>query len=131
MKESASDNPPSRILVVDDDPEMRSVLLEELSEGGYRVSEADGGFDAIKWIQTESFDLVISEIRMGRDGGVALLRAVHGLKSVLPVILITAFGDWPEVISGFEGVVSGLISKPFRMEELKVSVKRALEMERK
>jgi DNA-binding NtrC family response regulator len=127
MKESLSHNHSSRILVVDDDPEMRSLLCDELSDGGYAVEQADDGMEAIRKINKEPFDLVITDIRMNRLGGVELLQAVNGLKIALPVILITAFGDWPEVISGYEGLVSSFISKPFKMEDLLSSVRRALQ----
>ncbi len=115
-----------RILVVDDDPEMRSLLNDELSDEGYEVIQAEDGSEAALKMKKESFNLLITDMRMAKGGGLELLDSAKEFNPGMPVIVITAFGDWPALMNAYEGVVFAFISKPFKMNELKAAIKKAL-----
>ena len=116
-----------RILVVEDDSEMRDLLTDELSDEGYEVTLAVDGSDATVKISEQAFDLVITDMRMPRKGGLELLPELKTACPNTPVILITAFGDWPTLIEAYDKGACDYICKPFKMEDLKRAVKKALQ----
>lgn len=127
MSASRKQNHPFRILVVEDDPEMRALLSDELSDEGYGVIQAEDGAEAASKIGHEAFDLVITDMRMPKAGGLELLPIVRQTCPDIPVILITAFGDWPSLIEAYEKGAVDYINKPFKMRDLKNSVRKALQ----
>ena len=116
----------TRILVVEDDQEMRALLRDELSDEGYEVIQAKDGAEGIMRIRDAAVHLVITDMKMASGGGMELLAAAKQFDSSLPVIMITAFGDWPTLVEAYDQGVYDFISKPFKMQELKQVVKRAL-----
>lgn len=118
---------PVRILVVEDDAEMRSFLSDELSDEGYDVREAGNGEEAAQVIAEEALDLIITDVRMPKVGGLDLLPHVKAAYPDLPVIVITAFGDWPILSEAYERGAVDYLDKPFKIIDLKNSIKRALQ----
>ena len=118
---------PFRILVVEDDSEMRSLLADELSEDGYEVVEAKDGAEAALKVVHEAFDLVITDMKMPKMGGLELLPVVKEASPDVPVIVITAFGDWHTSMEATEKGSFRYLTKPFKMPDLKEVVKQALE----
>ncbi len=106
------------ILVVDDEPDLREIIISELQFAGARTLEASNIFDAEKMIDQNSIDLVISDIRMPGGTGIELLDNVKNTISVSPLfILITGFAD----IDSREALDRGaeeLIQKPFALDDL-------------
>ncbi len=118
-----------QILVVEDDAEMRDLLKEELSDEGYRVIEAEDGEDAASKLRSEVFDVIITDIRMPRVGGIELLTSVTKAYPRTPVIVITAFGS-PEILdNACEKGAFDYIGKPFKLQDLKNAVRKALQWE--
>ncbi|MBI5166754.1 MAG: response regulator [candidate division NC10 bacterium] len=115
------------ILVVEDDLEMRNLLEKILSKGGYRISAASNGFEALKRIGEEPVDLVITDMLMPEMGGMRLLEEIKGAHPEKKVIMITAFGDWGSYSHAMDLGVFEFISKPLKMTELLEAVERALE----
>ncbi len=118
-----------RLLVVEDDPEMRELLRKVLEKDGFRVSVAQDGREAWALLGTagcEAFDAVVTDMLMPRDGGLELLALIHGARPSLPVIIVTAFGDWESYSRALELGAAGFISKPLRMAELRSAVHAAL-----
>ena len=126
MREASKQNHPYRILVVEDDPEMRALLTDELSDEGYAVTQAVDGADASLKVAHETFDLVITDMKMPNLGGLEFLPIVEKSCPGVPVLVITAFGDWPSFIEAYDKGAVDFISKPFKMLELKNAVKKAL-----
>ena len=126
MREANKQNHSYRILVVEDDPEMLSLLTDELSDEGYAVTQAPDGADASLKIAHETFDLVVTDMKMPNMGGLDLLSAVQESRPGIPVIMITAFGDRSSFIDAYKMGAVDYISKPFRMLDLKNAVKKAL-----
>ena len=115
-----------RLLIVEDDPEMRDLLRKVLEKEGYRVSVSGDGHQALLAFDRETFDLVVTDMLMPCDGGLELLAAVHRTHPSLPVIIVTAFGDWHSYSRALELGAAAFISKPLRMTELIAAVHAAL-----
>jgi DNA-binding NtrC family response regulator len=114
------------ILVVDDDPEMRALLLDVLRNDGYDVAEAKDGTEAVLALRARRFDLILMDKNMPGPSGLDLL---PGFRRVCPdsqIIMMTAFGDVPSYIEAVEKGAVEYLFKPFRMEELKAAIAKAL-----
>ncbi len=116
-----------RLLIVDDEEEMRGLLRKVLEKEGYRVAVAGDGRQALAALAQGSFDLVVTDMLMPHDGGLELLESVHRTHPSLPVIIVTAFGDWHSYTRALELGAAAFISKPLRMSELIAAVHSALE----
>ena len=112
----------ARILVVDDEPGMRDMLADALSLAGYQTKTAVDGFDALKLVRAEKFDLVISDVNMPRMNGFDLLQDLREHKDETPVILLTARGDRNDVTAGLKFGADDYVTKPFGLEELTLRV---------
>jgi two-component system, NtrC family, response regulator AtoC len=120
----------TRVLVAEDDAVARDLLCEILRGEGFVVEAVDDGAVAVARASGEPYDLVVSDVRMDRADGFSVLRAFTERAPETPVILITAFGD---VTGAMEAIAKGAydyVSKPFNVEELRLTVNRALERRR-
>ena len=116
----------SHLLIVEDDSEMRDLLRKVLEKEGYQVSVAGDGREAMVWLSENLFDLVVTDMLMPDDGGLELLEAIRGNHPTLPVIIITAFGDWASYSRALELGAAAFISKPLKMAELILAIQTAL-----
>lgn len=116
----------ARILVVDDDPQMRLALSEALRKVGYSVSTAQDGRTGKELISKGHFDLVITDVRMPGSDGFDLLRHIKEKFPLLPVILITAYASVDSAVSAIKAGAFDYVEKPFSVESLYSKVKRAL-----
>ncbi len=110
-----------RILVVDDEEAIRTLLQEELQDEGYEVMIATNARDALKMVQTETLDLVILDIRMPGMDGLEALPRILGLKEGLPVILNSAYTQFQE--SFMSWAADAYVVKSSDLTELKAKVK--------
>lgn len=116
------------ILVVDDDSDTQDLLREVLREEGYRVSTAGSAEEALNIGEQESFDIIISDIKLGTDlNGLDVLKAYKAIQPESEVILITAFGSMETAIEAVKAGAFDYISKPFKIDEVLLQVSRALE----
>jgi DNA-binding NtrC family response regulator len=116
-----------KILVVDDDQQMRLDLTEILSMEGYDVDSAGSGEEALKFIQRNGYDIVISDLKMPGMNGLELLARIKELKTDTRVIMITAYATIESAVEAMRRGASDYISKPFKINEIEVAVRRALE----
>ena len=107
-----------KILVAEDDRNLRRVLKAMLAREGYEVEEAANGAAALEWLSGNRADVVISDIRMPKMDGLALFRRCRERHPELPVILITAFGRIEDAVEAMRGGAFDYISKPFDEGEL-------------
>ena len=117
----------SRILVVDDDPEMRALLLDVLTSEGYEVVEAKDGTEAVLALRARKFDLILMDKNMPGPSGLDLLPGFRRVSPWSPIIMMTAFGDVPSYMEAVEKGAVEFLFKPFRMEELTSAITKALE----
>lgn len=118
------------LLVVDDDPVTIDLLKEVLSKEGYKVSTALSGEEAIVHGTDNLFDLIITDVRMGKKDGMEVLRFFRKNAPDTTVIMITAFGSIETAIEAIREGAYDYISKPFKLDEIKFTVQRALEQRR-
>lgn len=116
-----------RILVVDDDPEMCRLLSEFLQGEGFHVSSTGDSLEASNLIQREEFDLLITDLKMKGLKGLDLLEEVQRVAPLTPVIIITAFGTIESAIKAMKMGAYDYITKPFQMDELLLTLRKALE----
>ena len=120
----------ARLLVVDDDPVTVELLKEVLSKEGYQVSTALSGEEAIARGMDNLFDIIITDVRMGEKGGMDVLRFFKKNAPDTTVIMITAFGSIETAIEAIREGAYDYISKPFKLDEIKFTIQRALEQRR-
>jgi DNA-binding NtrC family response regulator len=120
-----------RILLVEDDAEMRRLLVDELLDEGYVVSQATDGEEAVLKLAHEEYDLVITDLVMPKISGLDLLSEVRKTRPHIPAILITAFGDWSSLTQAYEKGACNYICKPFKIKDLKDAVRNALQKEQR
>jgi two-component system response regulator AtoC len=120
----------AHLLVVDDDPVTIDLLKEVLSKEGYEVSTALSGEEAIAQGMDHLFDIIITDVRMGEKDGMEVLRFFKKNAPETTVILITAFGSIETAIEAIREGAYDYISKPFKLDEIKFTIQRALEQRR-
>ncbi|HTA18471.1 MAG TPA: sigma-54 dependent transcriptional regulator, partial [Polyangia bacterium] len=120
----------TNVLVAEDDRVARELLCEILRGEGFEVEAVDDGAGAVERAVAGRYDLVVSDVRMERSGGLDVLKAFTENAPATPVILITAFGDVTGAMEAIQRGAYDYVSKPFNIEELKLTVARALERKR-
>ncbi|MCX7661333.1 MAG: response regulator [Candidatus Omnitrophica bacterium] len=117
-----------KILIVDDDPDIRDVLKLTLSEEDYEIQEAEDGESALKLITAKTPDLVILDYKLPKMNGREVLKKVKQdiLLQHLPVIMLTASGDIDDKVQGLEAGADDYIVKPFEPKELLARIKMIL-----
>jgi two-component system response regulator PilR (NtrC family) len=123
----ATDHPPSKILVVDDERSMRELLAIVLRREGHDVKLAESGRAAVALLEREPVDLLISDIKMPDMSGVDVLRAAKRLDADVIGIMITAFASTDTAVEALRMGAYDYLSKPFDVDELKIVVRNALE----
>lgn len=117
------------ILVVDDDEVMRQTLSDVLKKRGYAVSTADTGAQALSVVKDQLFDLILLDIRLPDMDGLDVLKSIKEVESDLMVIVMTAYSDVQNAVMAMKTGAYDYIDKPFELEELKILIKKALEMQ--
>jgi len=117
----------SKILVVDDERDICRALEFLLSRQGYKVVTANSGQEALKKIESEDFDLVISDLRMEGIDGLQVLEKALAVNSGLIVIIMTAYASVESAVEAMKRGASDYIVKPFINEDVKMTVRRLLE----
>ena len=117
----------ARILVVDDDKQLADNLVEYLSKLGYPAAPAYGGREGLDKFEQGDFQLVITDLMMPEMDGMELLDAVRKMDNRTMVIMVTGYSTIDSAVGAIKKGAYDYISKPFKMEELEIIVKRALE----
>ncbi|HDL77503.1 MAG TPA: sigma-54-dependent Fis family transcriptional regulator [Lentisphaerae bacterium] len=117
----------AKILLVDDEPSILSVLSTLLKAEGHEVTPALGGEKGKELLAKEEFDLMISDIRMADMDGMQLLRLARKEQPQMAVIMITAYGSVETAVEAMKQGAFDYVTKPFKVDELLITVQRALE----
>ena len=118
------------MLIVDDEQSMRIVLSTFLKRKGVQVSEASGFTEALKKVQQERYDVVITDLKMDDGGGVDVLRAVKKLTPATAVIILTGYATIPSAVEAMKLGAFDYLTKPFEPDELLLIIHKALERNR-
>jgi len=116
-----------RMLVVENDPSTRELLREFLLEEGWTVKLAQDGKEALLKVRKESFDLVLTDLKMPRMNGIQLLKEMRKIAPHIRVIAMSATGDSRTAVKMKELGVCDFITKPFYLNSVLQKVKKALE----
>lgn len=119
-----------RILIVEDNETLRKGIRVSLEESGYVVHEAATGEEAVAKLESESFPLVVTDIRLGDLTGVDILKKAKEINSNTEVILMTAYATVETAVQALRYGAFDYIQKPFELEHLKHRVRNALKMRR-
>ncbi len=118
----------AKILVADDELSMREFLKILLTKEGHEVTCAADGEEALAFFQSHPFDLLISDIKMGKVGGLELLGKVKESRPNLAVVMITAYGSPEDAIAAMKAGAYDYLTKPFKVEEIKTVIRNALSL---
>jgi DNA-binding NtrC family response regulator len=115
------------ILVVDDEPSMRTTLSILLKRKGYRVSLAESGTEALPILAPGEFDMILTDLKMEGMDGIELLRRIKAVDPQVEVLIFTAYGTIATAVEAMKLGAYDYIGKPFEEEELLLKIARALE----
>jgi DNA-binding NtrC family response regulator len=131
MNPSTPEQPMSeRILVVDDEANMLGLFKKILEKEGYEVVTAGSGEEAIERLEKEGFDLLISDLKMPGLSGIELVRQAKKLSPTLPCIVLTAYGTIESAVSAMKEGAYDYLTKPVNNDEIRMVVKKAIDMYR-
>jgi DNA-binding NtrC family response regulator len=116
---------PFRILIVDDNREIRSILEEYLREEGYFAQGAADGKEALAHYAETPFDLIITDLNMPGMTGIELIKEIAKGENATEFIIITGYASLDSAIESVKAGAFDYLVKPFRIEELKVVIKNA------
>jgi response regulator RpfG family c-di-GMP phosphodiesterase len=122
--------PKSRVLVVDDDMAIRQLLATKLKISGFDVTACGSGEEALKILSAESYDAIISDLNMPGISGLELLAEAHHRFPRTAFLMATGVGDVSVGVAAMKQGAADYILKPFQMEAVTASLRRALEMKR-
>ena len=115
------------LLLVDDDPFILEGIGEDLEKNGYQVTRADSGEKAVSLLQEQYYDLVITDLVMGRTNGIQVLKKTKDLNSETMVIILTGYGDMHSAIDALRNHADDYLLKPCESAEMIYRVNRCLE----
>lgn len=118
------------IIVIEDEKIVRVSLVDALTTEGYTVLSVENGNDALVTLEEGHFSLVITDIRLPGAGGIDILRKSLSESPATPVIMMTAYGDIKDAVEAMRIGAFDYITKPFDLDEMLMSVARALKMRR-
>jgi len=116
----------NRILVVDDEEALRTVLSGELASEGYEVQSAGDGDEAIATLGKQMFDLVLLDIKMPRVTGFDVLRHIKEKHPTTKVVMLTGFADLKNAIESKQLGAEDFVSKPYDLVDLLTTIERVL-----
>ncbi len=123
------------IAIIDDDPEVRSMLVDHLQLEGYQVQPFEDGQKAMKFLlshsnEAQAIELVLTDLRMPEVDGLSVLRQYHPFNPNVPIIIMTAHASVESAIEGLRKGAFDYIIKPFKLSEISLVVERALKFGR-
>ena len=115
-----------RVLVVDDDPQIRRVMRTTLEAKGYDVDEAGSGEHAVELAQSEKYELILLDINLPGKTGVETCREIRALSSTSPIIMLTVRDSSEDKIEALDAGAYDYVTKPFAMGELLARIRAVL-----
>lgn len=119
-----------RILLVDDDESLLRLMTLRLQGEGYSVVSAEGGKEALRLLNSQSFDAVLSDLRMPGLDGLSLFEEIVSVRGDIPVVLMTAHGTIQDAVEATQRGVFGFLTKPIDHDELRKLLEKAVNQSR-
>ncbi|MBI5344316.1 MAG: sigma-54-dependent Fis family transcriptional regulator [Deltaproteobacteria bacterium] len=116
-----------KILITDDDSDLRELLIEAVRNWGYDADVAKEGEEALRKLRMVRYDIVVCDLMMPGMDGITLLRKVKELDKDILVIIITGYATIETAVTAIEAGAYDYIAKPFRLDELMIVIKNACE----
>jgi DNA-binding NtrC family response regulator len=116
-----------RILIVDDEENVLVLFKRVLAKEGYQVECASSAYEALNRLENNSFNLVLTDLKMDGMDGIDLVRKSKAVNPTVPFIMITAYGTIQAAMTAANEGVENFLVKPIDIAELKLAVKKALE----
>ena len=113
------------ILVVDDDQDHNRALAKIFERAGYRVSTAEDGQEALAILMERIYDVVVTDLKMPHMNGLDLLRSIRAMTADMPVVILTAFGEWETYIDAMDCGCVDYLTKPVRRDDILLAVRKA------
>ncbi len=123
---SSNANSKPDLLLVDDDKSLLRLLTIRLEGEGYQVTAVEDGQSALRKLQNDNFDVVLSDLRMPGLDGLSLFEEIMGIRKDIPVILMTAHGTIADAVAATQRGVFGFLPKPVDHDELRTLLQKAL-----
>ena len=117
----------ARILIIDDKENIRRLLATDLMSKGYQVDTAEDGLSGLECFKEVIYDLVITDVKMPVMSGLEVLEGVKEISPDTAVIVMTAFADMDDAILALKQGAADYLRKPFKLEEIRTAVEKALE----
>ncbi|HOK02336.1 MAG TPA: response regulator [Spirochaetota bacterium] len=114
----------ARILIVEDEENLRELYAEELAESGYEVEKAHNGKDALNLINKKDFDIVLMDIRMPEMDGIETLGKIITMEKKIPVIIYTAYSNYKSNFMTW--TADAYLTKSSNLDELKAKIEELL-----
>ena len=115
-----------KVLVVDDDPQLREALTRALELDGYRVTTASNGVKALEAVSSQRPDVMVLDVMMPYVGGLDVCRTLRSRKDKLPVLVLTARDEVGDRVAGLDAGADDYLTKPFALEELRARLRALL-----
>ncbi|MBE0460495.1 MAG: sigma-54-dependent Fis family transcriptional regulator [Candidatus Aminicenantes bacterium] len=119
-----------KILIIDDEKSICDLLSVVFGKQGYEVKKSYTAAKALELIESEDFDLILTDIRLPERSGMYILKQVKKTKPGIPVIMITAYGTIKQAVDALKAGAADYVMKPFDMDELKIIVANCMEKKR-
>jgi len=116
-----------KILIADDDKNLRKVLANELSDSGHEVTEADNGNKTIQSLEKDEYDILLLDLNMPGMNGMEILKKIRELDISTEVVILTAYATVSTAVEAMKNGAYDYLTKPFQTEELITSIERAYE----
>lgn len=117
------------ILAVDDDREFLSLVHDALKEDGYEIELAEDPSEAMEKIEANPYDLILTDKNMPEPKGAELVNKIKTKRPDSKIIVLTAFGDVASYLELMNMGIYDYLTKPIKMAELRLSIKRALKLQ--
>ena len=116
----------NKILLVEDESDLRMISSDVLKDEGYEVLNASNGLEGLKKVKEENPDLIVADVMMPRMDGFTMVKEIREFNSHIPILFLTAKSSIEDIEEGFETGANDYIKKPFELRELIIRIKALL-----
>lgn len=116
----------NKILLVEDESDLRIIISEVLKDEGYEVLNASNGLEGLKKVKEENPDIIVADVMMPQMDGFSMVKEIRKYNSYIPILFLTAKSSIEDIEEGFETGANDYIKKPFELRELIIRIKALL-----